>query len=146
MPVSPPAAGQVFSELRRSQLTPTCDLAPGGCPASCPDAHRPTHGHRHVRNRAVRHISDLNSLSSKNRRREKNAGRSEQGWRSRWAWSATSSCCSALPGERLDALRGADEGDHDGDAAGEEQALHDVLAVGPEIEQVGERPAAREGG
>ena len=26
------------------------DLAPGGCPASCPDAHRPTHGHRHVRN------------------------------------------------------------------------------------------------
>ncbi len=22
----------------------------GGCPASCPDAHRPTHGHRHVRN------------------------------------------------------------------------------------------------
>src|SRR5580704_8699970 len=25
------------------------DLTPGGCPASCPDAHRPTHGHRHVR-------------------------------------------------------------------------------------------------
>ena len=47
---------------------------PGGCPASCPDAHRSTHGHRHVRNRAVRHISDLNSLSSKNRRREENLG------------------------------------------------------------------------
>src|SRR5438309_10596925 len=57
MPVSPPAAGQVFSELRRSQRwTTVCDLAPGGCPASCPDAHRPTHGHRHVRNWATRDI------------------------------------------------------------------------------------------
>ena len=25
-------------------------LVPGGCPASCPDAHRPARGHRHVRN------------------------------------------------------------------------------------------------
>jgi hypothetical protein len=25
----------------------------GGCPASCPDAHRSTHGHRHVRKRAI---------------------------------------------------------------------------------------------
>src|SRR5881396_3452630 len=57
MPVSPPAAGQVDSELRRSQ-TQCCDLAPGGCPASCPDAHRPTHGHRHVRNWAITHLSD----------------------------------------------------------------------------------------
>src|SRR5216110_2285613 len=60
MPVSPPAAGQVDSELRRSQ-TQCCDLAPGGCPASCPDAHRPTHGHRHVRNWAIAHISDARS-------------------------------------------------------------------------------------
>src|SRR4029453_6894400 len=61
MPVSPPAAGQVESELRRSQ-TQCCDLAPGGCPASCPDAHRPTHGHRHVRNWAIAHISDVSAL------------------------------------------------------------------------------------
>ena len=42
-------------QRRVSRLAPA-DLAPGGCPASCPDAHRPTHGHRHVRNRATTHI------------------------------------------------------------------------------------------
>src|SRR5262245_60015223 len=64
-PVSPPAAGQVVSELRRSQdavyAVDLGDLAPGGCPASCPDAHRPTHGHRHVRNWAIAHISDMDA-------------------------------------------------------------------------------------
>ncbi len=31
----------------------------GGCPASCPDTHRPTHDHRHVRNWARPEISRL---------------------------------------------------------------------------------------
>src|ERR1700688_4693050 len=31
----------------------------GGCPASCPDAHRSTHGHRHVRKRAITGIVQL---------------------------------------------------------------------------------------
>src|SRR5207248_4990422 len=48
-PVSPPAAGRGCKEAGSSL---------GGCPASCPDAHRPTHGHRHVRNWAIRHLSD----------------------------------------------------------------------------------------
>ena len=36
----------------------------GGCPASCPDAHRSTHGHRHVRNRALTAIIQLNEEST----------------------------------------------------------------------------------
>ena len=40
------------------------DLAPGGCPASCPDAHRPTHGHRHVRNRAAKKCIEIDSEST----------------------------------------------------------------------------------
>src|SRR5262249_58313947 len=60
-PGSPPAAGPVVSELRRprtsSLATVVSGLAPGGCPASCPDAHRPTHGHRHVRNWATPQVS-----------------------------------------------------------------------------------------
>src|SRR5437868_3328445 len=47
-PVSPPAAGRGCKEAGSSL---------GGCPASCPDAHRPTHGHRHVRNWAITHLS-----------------------------------------------------------------------------------------
>ena len=38
----------------RKQILPS-----GGCPASCPDAHRPARDHRHVRNWATRDISDL---------------------------------------------------------------------------------------
>src|SRR6266536_1135330 len=30
--------------------------------SACPDAHRPTHGHRHVRNWAIAHISDVGAL------------------------------------------------------------------------------------
>src|SRR5271167_2600484 len=48
LPVSPPAAGRGCKEVKVSSL--------GGCPASCPDAHRPTHGHRHVRNWAISQI------------------------------------------------------------------------------------------
>src|SRR5262249_6451776 len=50
---SPPAAGRGCKEVVVSSL--------GGCPASCPDAHRPTHGHRHVRNWAIVQISDLDA-------------------------------------------------------------------------------------
>ncbi len=43
---SPPAAGRWSKGAGANKA-----LSPlGGCPASCPDAHRPTHGHRHVRN------------------------------------------------------------------------------------------------
>src|SRR6516165_3657511 len=49
-PVSPPAVNQVFGTQTIRQPYGHCDLVPGGCPASCPDAHRLTHGHRHVRN------------------------------------------------------------------------------------------------
>jgi hypothetical protein len=49
-PVSPPAVNQVFGTRAIRQPYGHCDLVPGGCPASCPDAHRLTHGHRHVRN------------------------------------------------------------------------------------------------
>jgi|SRR5579883_508945 len=41
------------------------DLTPGGCPASCPDAHRPTHGHRHVRIWAKMEISGFRILRKK---------------------------------------------------------------------------------
>src|SRR5262249_16342761 len=53
---------------------------------------------------------------------------------------------SAARRERLDLLRVANERDHDGEPAQEEDALHDVHAVGAEIEKVGDRPAAGEGG
>ena len=36
----------------------------GGCPASCPDAHRSTHGHRHVRNWATTGIIQLRREST----------------------------------------------------------------------------------
>ena len=39
------------SELSRPRTVSA--FAPGGCPASCPDAHQPTRGHRHVRNWAI---------------------------------------------------------------------------------------------
>jgi hypothetical protein len=54
-PVSPPAAGRGCKEAGSSL---------GGCPASCPDAHRPTHGHRHVRNWAIEQIVQSSPLSS----------------------------------------------------------------------------------
>src|SRR5258708_25580326 len=53
---------------------------------------------------------------------------------------------SAAGGERLYAPGVADERDHDGDAAGEEDALHDVHAVRPQIQVAGDRPAAGKGG
>src|SRR5262245_53878205 len=52
---------------------------------------------------------------------------------------------SRAGGERLDLHAVADEGRHDHDAAGEENAGEDVFAVEPDAEQVGERPAAGEG-
>src|SRR6202023_4115872 len=42
-PVSPPAAGQVFGAANDRRRYRLGDLTPGGCPASCPDAPRPTH-------------------------------------------------------------------------------------------------------
>src|SRR5690349_2089507 len=73
-PVSPPAASQVFGAAsdRRRWRPETCrlgDLTPGGCPASCPDAHRPTHGHRHVRIWAKNEISGFRSPRKKKSRR-----------------------------------------------------------------------------
>src|SRR5262249_50478004 len=114
----------------------------GGCPASCPDAHRPTHGHRHVRNWAIAHISDVYALD-KNffRLRSPLAARRDAGRASPRARAS-----SAAGGEGLDAPGVADERDHDGDAAGEEDALHDVHAVRPEIQVAGDRPAAGKGG
>src|SRR5215468_10765972 len=53
---------------------------------------------------------------------------------------------SAAGGEGLDASGVADERDHDGDAAGEEEALHDMHAVRPQIQVAGDRPAAGKGG
>src|SRR6516165_12420 len=53
---------------------------------------------------------------------------------------------SAAGGERLDAPGVADERDHDGDAAGEEDSLRDVYAVRPQIQVAGDRPAAGKGG
>src|SRR5437762_11993686 len=44
-PVSPPAAGRESKESFGFLL--------GVGPASCPDSHRPTHRHRHVRNWAL---------------------------------------------------------------------------------------------
>ena len=128
-PLSAGCAG--FASGCRSRVLRKQLASSGGCPASCPDAHRPTHGHRHVRNWAIRHISDLTRCQEKIRTREKNLGASERAaMRSRGARRAAS---LSPRGERLDALRGADEGDHDGDAAGEEQALQDVLAVGRRV-------------
>ena len=55
-PVSPPAAGRCSGRLapgflpRDIRFPRANPLVPGGCPASCPDAHRPARGHRHVRN------------------------------------------------------------------------------------------------
>src|SRR5512132_3199213 len=121
MPVSPPAAGQVDSELRRSQ-TQCCDLALGGCPASCPDAHRPTHGHRHVRNWAIAHISDVYALDKNFFRLRSTLAARRDAARA----SPRARASSAAGGEGLDASGVADERDHDGDAAGEEDALHDV--------------------
>ena len=56
-PVSPPAAGRGAKEE-------VLLLSSGGCPASCPDAHRPTHGHRHVRNRASPQVIHSATMSS----------------------------------------------------------------------------------
>src|SRR3989442_13834591 len=121
MPVSPPAAGQAFVGAQAIATSTECDLAPGGCPASCPDAHRPTHGHRHVRNWAIAHISDVQALDKNFFRASPSlADRRSSGWA-----SASARASSAAGGERLDASGVADERDHDGDAAGEEDALHD---------------------
>src|ERR687888_1868661 len=118
MPVSPPAAGQVDSELRRSQ-TQRCDLAPGGCPASCPDAHRPTHGRRHVRNWAIAHISDVGGLDKIFFLLPAPA---TDGWADPLAKVALE-CRSAACGERLHAPGVADEGGHHRHAAQKEDAL-----------------------
>src|SRR5947207_9932690 len=115
MPVSPPAAGQVDSELRRSQ-TQCCDLAPGGCPASCPDAHRPTHGHRHVRNWAIAHISDARSYY-------KNFFRIGSGEPNRADASVNAASIaheSSAAGEGFDTPRVANESGHHGDTAEKE--------------------------
>ncbi len=62
-PVFPPAAGccrgSVFppgSPPWGSNPSGIDPKTPGGCPASCPDAHQPARGHRHVRNWARREI------------------------------------------------------------------------------------------
>src|SRR3974390_2853440 len=62
---------------------------------------------------------------------------------SRWSckWLAL-----AAPGEGLDAPRIAYECDHDRNTAEKEQPLHDEDAIGPEVEQVADRPAAGKGG
>src|SRR5208282_4793018 len=112
----------------------------GGCPASCPDAHRPTHGHRHVRNWAISEISYSAALSSvlvltkddrRNfpRRRAKRSGK-----------LLVRGC------ERLDAARGADELHHDDDAAQYEQPVENARAERAQNEQVGDRPATGKGG
>src|SRR5689334_25299742 len=62
-PVSPPAAGRGSKEVVFSSL--------GGCPASCPDAHRPTHGHRHVRNWANPHLCATRAQCKKKFRRRR---------------------------------------------------------------------------
>src|SRR5580704_16064286 len=53
---------------------------------------------------------------------------------------------SAFGPERLDLLGVAHERDHHGNAEHEEDALENMDAVSPELEQIGDRPAAREGG
>src|SRR5260370_38212510 len=53
---------------------------------------------------------------------------------------------STAGGERLYATGVADEGDHDGDAADEEDALHHMHAVRAQIQVAGDRPATGEGG
>src|SRR5260221_3564681 len=53
---------------------------------------------------------------------------------------------SAAGGERLYATGVADERDHDGDAADEEDALHHMHAVRAQIQVAGDRPATGEGG
>src|SRR5450756_1942813 len=53
---------------------------------------------------------------------------------------------SALGEERLDRSGVAHERDHHGDAADEENGLKDMDAVDSELEQIGDRPAARKGG
>src|SRR5260370_7133249 len=53
---------------------------------------------------------------------------------------------SAAGGERVYAMGVADERDHDGDAADEEDALHHMHAVRAQIQVAGDRPATGEGG
>ena len=118
-----------------------CDLAPGGCPASCPDAHRPTHGHRHVRNWAIAQISDMDAHYKKffeNARAQSIADADRRGAtcvvtvRRRQPRVAKGSTRCAL---RRNAIITRD-------AADEEQALRDVLAVESQIQIAGDRPAA----
>src|SRR6516225_10977863 len=52
--------------------------------------------------------------------------------------------CLPARGEGLDALSVANKRDNDGKAAEQEQPLHDVHAVRPEIEKIGDCPAAGE--
>src|SRR5215207_3446245 len=48
--------------------------SPGGYPASCPDAHQPTHGHRHVRIWASPHIVGVALLCKSFYARQENPG------------------------------------------------------------------------
>jgi hypothetical protein len=60
----------------------------GGCPASCPDAHRSTHGHRHVRKRALNAIIQLSEESTIYRARSRASTDDE--------WRALTFCADAF--------------------------------------------------